>query len=153
MVAVISHLLSNTIKFTLKGRVELLVYCLKNSASAEDMIENIRCIAADSHHPQLLQELLRSFLGMAPEHIASAAKAPDSREFKTVRFDARSVQSAATHQGATRLAALCLNPEQVGDEEDPAEILSTIEELRKEFAAYENAMQEVIRNQSTGKVA
>ncbi len=84
--------------------------------------------------PTLIHDLLATFRGDAPQHLAAMRSAAAEGDSPRLRTSAHCLKGAAASLGARRLAALCLELEQKGQAGNVANVVPLLAEVEQHLA-------------------
>ena len=90
----------------------------------------------------ILHRLIDVYLETSPALIEQLAIAVTQKNAKDIRLKSHSLKSSSAGLGATRLASLCLELEQMGSNNDLEQSGSIFKELRMEFSLACNALSQ-----------
>ncbi len=108
-----------------------------------DRLAAIRSLQGDFGE-DLLSRIIQIFLQSSPKLLEKMQEAAATGNASQLSSAAHSLKSSAANLGATDLAALCRDLEQLGREEDMGDVLATLGTLEYEFEAVCEALNDTL---------
>ncbi|HWQ95507.1 MAG TPA: response regulator [Gammaproteobacteria bacterium] len=116
----------------------------KSPAMDDKALDKIRALQMEGE-PDLLSEIIASYLGDAPVQLEAIHRAVATGDAEGLRRSAHSMKSSSANLGATVLSSLCKELEEMGRSGDLRQAAQKCQQAQREFDAARRAL-EVIRS-------